>query len=1063
MKTKYRAQGDSFFIENYNHAAPFSSFFPAVAGETGKPMWVFYTNRGQGISSFGVNDKDGSMLEFLPANKAYQATSTLGFRTFISSSGNRGEFYEPFSSSHGPLQSFVVRPYELEIIESNPKMGLEISVVYFGVPGENCPVLARSVRVRNTTAKGVTLQIVDGLPRVVPYGMTDYHVKHMSRTIEAFSEVLNLKDHVPFFKLKVNPRDVSQMEKIYAGFFSFAVRGGSLVPVIVDPSKVFAQDTSFFSPHELFGKNGIPLQRQMTSNIMPSSLFSFRTQLRPGEEKTWQSYYGYANTLQQAKDYSARVKGTKNYFDSKRSEMKKIYQNITGQFDLKTGKPALDFYAQSTFMDNVLRGGYPLSFGPNNTLVHVFCRKHGDMERDYNQFLVSAMYYSQGDGNFRDVNQNRRHDLLLNPKVGSFNIDYFFNLIQLDGYNPLVILPTRFVMPRDTLSHPHLKVTEACREEFEKIKREPILLGEIYEFLTKYASDPLGVHTTFQDIISKAIPQPGAAHSEGFWVDHWTYNLDHLDQYFAVYPEKKRWLLYEKEDFTFYDSDHFVRPRREKYVVTPEGQLRQFDAVVLRPEKKELLSSRRSDATKVRTEHGTGESLKVSLMVKLLSLAAIKATSLDPFGVGIEMEADKPGWCDALNGLPGLVGSSSHEMFELHRLVKFILNEVLPLAPYKNIDIPQEIVHLIRDLDAALSINSGGDFRSVWDKLATARENFREKTFMGVSGKMRPIRMVELTNILNKVSHTLGQAEKKAIDPKTHLPTSYFTYEVDPSGLDHGWRNHLGKLQWKQHRLVPFLEGAVHAMKVGSGSMAKQIYKAVKRSPLADKKLGMYKLNSSLENESPEIGRIRIFSQGWLENESIFLHMHYKFLLELLRAGLIDEFLKESEKGLIPFRDPKVYGRSIYENSSFIASSAFPNRELHGKGFVARLSGATAEFLSMIYLMAFGHKFFKEVEGNVVFSPDPSLPREWFTHTDSVSMGKNSLGLRLCGVPVTFVNPLRRNTFGKGAAKPVGYEWIFEGRYHQHQGAFLTPEASLALREGKLESLTIFLGQASTS
>src|SRR5258706_16133734 len=106
---RYHAQGDSFIIENYNAASPFSSFFPGLAGENGKPMWLFYTNRGQAVASFGVNNKDGSMLEFLPANKAYQATPLLGFRTFVSMSNQKGIWHEPFSvGSPGPHQRMVI-------------------------------------------------------------------------------------------------------------------------------------------------------------------------------------------------------------------------------------------------------------------------------------------------------------------------------------------------------------------------------------------------------------------------------------------------------------------------------------------------------------------------------------------------------------------------------------------------------------------------------------------------------------------------------------------------------------------------------------------------------------------------------------------------------------------------------------------------------------------------------------------------------------------------------------------------------------------------------------------
>ena len=73
----------SFVIDDYQQARVFSNFFPGIAGLYGIPMWVFYVNRGQAISSFGIESKDKAILEFQPANKAYRLTSIQGFRTFL--------------------------------------------------------------------------------------------------------------------------------------------------------------------------------------------------------------------------------------------------------------------------------------------------------------------------------------------------------------------------------------------------------------------------------------------------------------------------------------------------------------------------------------------------------------------------------------------------------------------------------------------------------------------------------------------------------------------------------------------------------------------------------------------------------------------------------------------------------------------------------------------------------------------------------------------------------------------------------------------------------------------
>ena len=45
-------------------------------------MWAFYVNRGQGLTSFGVQNKDGAIQGFATAEKAYRDTAFTGFRTF---------------------------------------------------------------------------------------------------------------------------------------------------------------------------------------------------------------------------------------------------------------------------------------------------------------------------------------------------------------------------------------------------------------------------------------------------------------------------------------------------------------------------------------------------------------------------------------------------------------------------------------------------------------------------------------------------------------------------------------------------------------------------------------------------------------------------------------------------------------------------------------------------------------------------------------------------------------------------------------------------------------------
>ena len=54
----YRLEGDTYIIEEFDKLPAFSSFLPGLAGIKGIPLWVYYTNRGQGINSFGIHNKN---------------------------------------------------------------------------------------------------------------------------------------------------------------------------------------------------------------------------------------------------------------------------------------------------------------------------------------------------------------------------------------------------------------------------------------------------------------------------------------------------------------------------------------------------------------------------------------------------------------------------------------------------------------------------------------------------------------------------------------------------------------------------------------------------------------------------------------------------------------------------------------------------------------------------------------------------------------------------------------------------------------------------------------------
>jgi hypothetical protein len=224
--------------------------------------------------------------------------------------------------------------------------------------------------------------------------------------------------------------------------------------------------------------------------------------------------------------------------------------------------------------------------------------------------------------------------------------------------------------------------------------------------------------------------------------------------------------------------------------------------------------------------------------------------------------------------------------------------------------------------------------------------------------------------------------------------------------------------------------------------------------------LGMYKVNTDLSKETEEIGRTRVFPSGWLENESVWLHMEYKYLLELLRGGLTKEFYEEIKTALIPFLDPARYGRSVLENSSFIVSSAHEDQNLHGQGFVARLSGSTAEFLHIWLLMNVGLKPFAMENGQLTLTFAPLLAGWLFTDKQAGEYPAHSYAFKfLAKTTIVYHNPKHADTFGPKAVKASKITLTYTEKRSKVEvkGAVITGTAAEDVRQGKIARIDITL------
>ena len=124
--------------------------------------------------------------------------------------------------------------------------------------------------------------------------------------------------------------------------------------------------------------------------------------------------------------------------------------------------------------------------------------------------------------------------------------------------------------------HENLFTTEQEKQEFCEYIKKPFTPGALCRKLEELCGEQ-ETETLFSQIIDQADGLVNGNFLEGYWSDHWTYNLDLVEDYLEVFPEKEKELLYER-DYTTFLSQVNINPRYRRYEETENG-LRQYHAL----------------------------------------------------------------------------------------------------------------------------------------------------------------------------------------------------------------------------------------------------------------------------------------------------------------------------------------------------------------------------------------------------------------------------------------------------------------------------------------------------
>jgi hypothetical protein len=1038
----YRYENNQFIIKNYDQKKPFASFLPGIAGLYGIPMWVYYVNRGQLIAGFGIENKDHAILDFSPANLAYRRTEIDGFRTFLKIDGHT---YEAFQVQKNPKNRYLKIESNAVSIEEEID-GVLVTVKYFNVSKQDYPGLIRKVTIKNLDKQPKSIEFIDGLATMWPYGTNAFMVKNMSNLAVAWFDVFNEENNMPYMKNRSTTEDTAEVGNVDQGHFYVSVNDDSKkLSVIYDPTLVFGYETSLKNPVQFEDKplNDLLQQKQASVNQLLSGFSA--DQFTLSDTYTFYTLFGQMNTLDELNEKGKTF--TYEYFQTLESYSLELEKEVLNPMSVKTSYPLFDAYMRQSFLDNLLRGGYPLVFNGKNDkpiIYHVYSRIHGDMEREYNNFFVEPAYFSHGNGSYRDVNQNRRNDIYFVPEAGLFNIRQFIELIQLDGHNPLTIQGSRVVIDDKDISLV-LQHVKDHKEVIKNILSKPFTPGKLMTTID-HENIPLSCdkETFLKHVMSYATQDIESVYGTGYWSDHWVYNMDLLDQYLNIYPDHLEKLLFEGS-YRFYQSHISVYPRGIKYVLNHEHQVRQLEPLYHDQEK--------IDRAKIKvnqTNFHKSSDLSVfstNLFNKYFHLALIKFASLDPEMMGVMMDSEKPGWNDAMNGLPAIFGSGVSETIALKRLIIFLIDSLSHIKK-ETYNIPKVFVTFFNDVLKAIPHG--------FDAIQDVREAFDEANRIFVSPTETHISSKDLLHGLKIMLDNVNEGIEKAREIGDGILPTYFTFEAKDYVVKET-KHPITKTScvivksWNYRMLPHYLEAPANDLKITEDKeKALEIYQKIKATELYDSKLKLYLTSRPLDDETLTIGRARAFTKGWLEREACFMHMSYKYLIGLLKSGLYDEYYQDIQTSMPPFMNPEVYGRSLLENVSFIATSNNPNMHNHGRGFVARLTGTTSEAITLMFLMMLGKHPFTYENSELHFTVAPKLATSFFDENHEVSF-------RLFDyIDITLVNKTAKDTYQ--GLKALSYDLYKDGERTTINASKVSGKYALMIRERHFDKIVVTLG-----
>ena len=694
--------------------------------------WMFVSSKG-GLTA-GRRDPSLALFPYETDDRLHLASGSTGPVTLIRSTEHAGETtWEPF---RGVRTSHVQRNLYKSVVGNQlifeeVHRGLGLRFRYRWSNSDRFGFV-RTATLVNLGSQRVTLDLVDGLLNLLPFGLAPSLYERMSNLTNAYkrSEILGARGRLASYSLEARVVDRPEPAEALIASVAWSV-GLDAATVTVDPDAV-----------EVFRAGNEPQTGALTTGRPGAYLLSSRVDIDPGETSSWTIVADVNQTQGSVVELLGMLEEPT---DPRGVVERSVDEGTASLVELMARADALQHAGDrmatahhfSNVMYNVMRGGVFLS--ANSVDRHDFASFLAGRNR-----TVAARHQGWIDALPDQVERaslTRRVQAADDPDLMRLFLDYLpltFSRRHGDPSRPWNAFSIRV---RDTTGRPIVYFAGNWRDIFQNwealCSSFPAYLPSVVSvFLNASTADGYNPYRITRDGIDWEVPEPDDPWSNiGYWGDHQiVYLFRLLDATDRFRPDALAGML-GRVLFSYADVPYRIVP---------------YEDMVRDPKATIIFDRAAADASADRVEDlggdgklmatAEGDVYLVTMVEKLLVPALAKLSNFVPGG-GIWMNTQRPEWNDANNALVGH-GVSMVTLYHLRRYLHH-LDALLGGSELTDVAISAEVVDWLRDVAGTLQRNSahlGGELtaelrRTITDELGQAFSRYRAKVYTaGLTG-----------------------------------------------------------------------------------------------------------------------------------------------------------------------------------------------------------------------------------------------------------------------------------------------------------------------------------------